>query len=38
LLGYNQRTPYHGFVAGLHPRDWLVARTAAGAATAAIDS
>ncbi len=27
LLGYNQRTPYHGFVAGRHPHEWLTART-----------
>jgi ectoine hydroxylase-related dioxygenase (phytanoyl-CoA dioxygenase family) len=33
LLGYHQRTPYHGFVAGRHPHAWLTARTKAVAAT-----
>jgi hypothetical protein len=31
LLGYHQRSPYHGFVAGQHPRDWLAQHVAAGA-------
>jgi hypothetical protein len=24
LLGFNQASPYLGFIAGQHPRDWLL--------------
>jgi ectoine hydroxylase-related dioxygenase (phytanoyl-CoA dioxygenase family) len=37
LLGYNQRSAYHGFVAGRHPREWLAARTAAGSGAPSSD-
>jgi len=31
LLGFNQPSPYLGFVNGQHPRDWLLAQPAGGA-------